>query len=118
MQDDELIELAKAYVALSNAHRAALIAMMFDARSSYHSAALGQFNGVDSIIDMMTGFFQRYPDVRWQAQNYRVDDNRVSFDFSMRASEAETDASLQRSGVESIEFDTRGMIRKLEVRNL
>lgn len=113
-----MIELARAYVALSNAHRPALIATMFDANSCYHSAALGQFNGVEAIIEMMTAFFQRYPDVHWQAQNYRLDDNRVSFDFSISASEAETGASLQRSGIESIEFDTQGIIRELEVQNL
>mgnify|MGYP003678092989 FL=1 len=118
MRDAELIELARAYVALSNAHRPALIAAMFDHHSSYHSAAFGQFDGVQAIIEMMSGFFQRYPDVHWQAQNFRVSGTIVSFDFSMQASEAGTGALLQRSGVESIDFDAQGIIRKLVVRNL
>ena len=40
---------------------------------------------------------------------------RVSFDFSLQATDAETGERLQRSGVEHISYDDRGLIKKLEV---
>ena len=45
MTDQELIELARAYVALSNAHHLELILAMFEEESIYTSSAVGQFKG-------------------------------------------------------------------------
>jgi len=111
----ESIELAKAYVALSNAHRVELILPMFAAEAVYTSTAVGEFSGPIAIGDMMQGFFVRYPDVFWLAENYRFDNGKVTFDFGMQASAADSGEQLQRQGVERIEFDRRGLIRKLEV---
>lgn len=115
MTDTELIELAKAYVALSNSHRINLITPMFAAGACYSSSAVGEHRGRAAIGDMMRGFFSRYPDVYWQATNYRCDQNRVSFDFTMSAHEAGSGESLERSGHEQFEFTADGLIERLEV---
>jgi hypothetical protein len=115
MTELESIELAKAYVALSNAHRVELILPMFAAEAVYTSSAVGEFIGPSAIGDMMQGFFARYPDVFWLAENFRFDNGRVSFDFGLLATAADSGAQLQRQGVERIEFDGQGLIRKLEV---
>lgn len=111
----ESIELARAYVALSNAHRIELILPMFAAGAVYTSSAVGEFNGPIEIGNMMQGFFARYPDVFWLAENFRFDNSRVTFDFGLQANAADSDEHLQRQGVEHIEFDRHGLIRKLEV---
>ena len=115
MTEIETIELARAYVALSNAHRNELIVPLFADDAVYSSSAVGEFHGPAAIGEMMRGFFTRYPDVSWSCENYSCSCRRVSFDFSLQASDAETGERLQRSGVEHISYDDRGLIKKLEV---
>ena len=49
MTEIESIELARAYVAVSNAHRVELILPMFSADAVYTSSAVGEFNGPAAI---------------------------------------------------------------------
>ena len=116
MTEIEINELAHAYVALSNAHRVELIRPMFAADAIYHSSAVGEFQGVDAIIDMMRTFFERYQDAFWLCEHFHCEMNRVSFDFSLQASDAQSGAQLQRNGIERIEFDDQGMITRLGVK--
>ena len=111
----ERIALAKAYVALSNAHRSDLIRPLFAANAVYRSSAVGEFRGVDAIVDMMSGFFARYPDVSWHCSQYQCEGSRVRFNFRLSALATPDGAALRRSGVEYIDFDRDGMINSLEV---
>jgi len=115
MTDREAIELARAYVALSNAHRADLILPLFAGDAVYRSSAVGEHRGAAAIGAMMRDFFSRYPDVYWRCANYRRAGRRVSFDFELHATGAADGSSLRRAGVEHIEFDAAGLISALEV---
>ncbi len=115
MTDTELIELARAYVALSNTHRVDLIMPMFATGASYSSSAVGDHRGSAAIGDMMHGFFARYPDAHWEASNYRCTDHRVSFDFTLTATAAENGNILERRGVEAFDFTADGSIKKISV---
>ncbi len=115
MTELESIELAKAYVALSNAHRLELILPMFAADAVYTSSAVGEFIGANAIGDMMQGFFAHYPDVFWLTENFRFDNGRISFDFGLQASASDSGEQLQRQGIEHMELDGQGLIIKLEV---
>ena len=117
VNESERVELAKAYVALSNSHRLELIFAMFGAQASYHSANVGVFTGKAAIASMMTEFFARFPDVHWQADNYRCTQNGdVQFDFEMNATDVASGENIQRAGVEEIRFAADGLILRLEVR--
>jgi hypothetical protein len=115
MTDTEAIELARAYVALSNAHRTDLILPLFTGDAVYRSSAVGEHRGAAAIIAMMQVFFAGYPDAYWRCANYRCIDQRVSFDFELRAGDADDGVGLRRTGIEHIEFDARGLIKALEV---
>lgn len=115
MTDTELIELAKAYLALSNSHRVDLILSMFAAGARYSSNAVGEHRGRAAIGDMMHGFFADYPDVHWQADGFSCEQHRVSFRFEMRASAAADGAPIERRGLEHIDFTAEGSIKKIEV---
>jgi len=115
MTDTELIELAKAYVALSNSHRIDLIMPMFAAGARYSSSAVGEYRGRATIGDMMHDFFYKYPDAHWHATNYRCIDQCVSFDFTMTANDAATGEGMERSGLEQFEFTADGSIKKISV---
>ena len=115
MTEIEATELAHAYVALSNAHRVDLIGPMFAEDAVYYSSAVGEYQGVDAISEMMRAFFARYPDVFWLSEDFRYASNRVSFSFSLQAIDVQSGIPLQRSGIEHIDFDSQGRIKRLEV---
>ncbi len=115
MTDNELIELAKAYVALSNAHRVDLILSLFAAGAMYSSNTVGEHRGRAAIGDMMHGFFADYPDVSWQAEDFGCEQHRVSFSFSLRGTSAADGTSIERRGLEYIDFTAEGSIKKIEV---
>ena len=115
MTDSELIELARAYVALSNAHRIDLIMPMFATGARYVSNRVGEHRGRATIGDMMHGFFMRHPDVFWQVDNFSCSDHRVSFAFVMTASATEEDTAIERGGIEQVEFTADGSIKKITV---
>jgi nuclear transport factor 2 (NTF2) superfamily protein len=50
-------------------------------------------------------------------EHFRCQANRVIFDFSLQASDNQSGAQLQRSGIERIEFDDQGLIKRLEVKS-
>jgi len=117
MNPFETTELAKAYVALSNAHQIALIMSMFTVQSVYHSVHTGEFKGREAIGTMMANFFSRYPDACWRVPEYRsTGDKTIEFDFIMTATEALTGKRLERKGTEQIVFSDEGSIVYLEVR--
>ena len=117
MRESEYIDLAVAYVALSNAHKVELITPMFAENSTYRSAHVGTYTGRQAIGDMMSEFFSRFPDVRWHASTYRSTGERViEFSFQMTATEAANGNRIERKGVEEIQFSDDGLILHLEVR--
>ena len=115
MTGDEATELARAYVALSNAHRSDLLRPLFAHDAIYRSTGVGEHRGVDAIIDMMRQFFERYPDVHWTCHGYRSSGRRVSFEFALEARPAGNAQPLRRGGVEHIDFDADGLIESLQV---
>ncbi|MCP4391894.1 MAG: nuclear transport factor 2 family protein [Gammaproteobacteria bacterium] len=115
MTDTELIELAKAYVALSNSHRIDLIMPMFAAGARYTTTTGGVFRGRAAIGDMTKGFFKRYPNAHLHATNYRCADHGISFDFTMTANDASSGDVIERSGNEQFEFTADGSIKKITV---
>ena len=115
----EQIELAKAYVALSNAHRLELILPLFAEQAIYHSTFVGEFTGRSAIHAMMTDFFTRFPDVYWTVTEYRsVDERTVEFTFTMTATAAATGQAVQRQARETLEFTDAGLIARLSVSDL
>ena len=116
VSESEKIELTKAYVALSNAHRVELILSMFADEASYHSPHVGLFEGKSAIGDMMAEFFSHFPDVYWHAGDYQgTESGSIRFKFVMVATESGTGRRVQRSGAEEVEFSDDGRIRRLEV---
>jgi hypothetical protein len=114
----ELIEVTRAYVALSNAHRLDWILPMFDQQATYLSAYVGEFRGRDAIAGMMADFFSRYPNVRWQVGEYKyLADNTVGFNFDLVATDRQTGELVERSAYEQLKFSEDGYIERLEVRN-
>ena len=109
-------DLARLYVERSNRHELDDVFPMFDPDATYRSSQFGLFEGLDRIREMMTGFFAAFPDVHWEVDAYRADsDDTASFEFTMRATNAETGQAVARRGLETITFTDEGRIRHVEV---
>ncbi|MCY3772148.1 MAG: nuclear transport factor 2 family protein [Gemmatimonadetes bacterium] len=109
-------DLARLYVERSNRHVLDEVFLMFDPDATYRSSQFGLFEGLEQIREMMTGFFTAFPDVHWTVDTYRADsDYTASFEFTMRASNAETGQPVERRGLETITFSDEGLIRHVEV---
>ncbi len=116
MDGRKAADLARLYVERSNRHELDVVFPMFDANATYRSSQFGLFEGLDQIREMMTGFFTNFPDVHWTVDDYRADsDDTASFDFTMRATNAETGQAVARRGLETITFTSDGRIRHVEV---
>ncbi len=116
MNKKEQIELAKAYVALSNAHKVKLILPLLADDILYSSISVGEFVGKKAVAEMMNDFFSRFPDVHWQVENYQTpEDQTVSFTFVMTTTNNETNGVIKRSGLENIVFSDQGVIKKIDV---
>jgi hypothetical protein len=115
-KQSEAIELAKAYVALSNAHALKFIFPMFAETAIYQSSSVGSYNGRADIENMMTGFFAGFPDVFWRVPEFRyANEGAVEFDFVMTAKNAQSGESIQRKGLEIIQFTADGFISRIQV---
>jgi len=117
MNHSEQLELTKAYVALSNAHRVELILPMFADSIHYDSSNVGSFKGRNAIGEMMTEFFARFPDVRWDIVDYQIiKKGLVGFEFIMTATESANGQTIERVGLEQIEFTDEGLISCITVK--
>ena len=116
MDTDQLIELARNYVTLSNDHNLPLIQPLFAKDATYHSAYFGEYKGNAVIHAMMANFFIRFPNAHWEAAEYRgIEDNGVEFAFVMTGLDASSGERVIRQGLERIYFTSDGLIRHIAV---
>ncbi|GAA4650449.1 hypothetical protein GCM10023116_27320 [Kistimonas scapharcae] len=116
MTETELIEMARAYVALSNAHQLELVLALFAEDATYYSAYVGSFDGKAAIATMVEAFYHLYPDVYWQVQSYQYAGNdAVIFDFVRQATDSENGEFVEAAGREVVIFADTGLISRVEV---
>lgn len=59
---------------------------MFEPAATYHSSNVGDFENRASILEMMSGFFTRFPDVSWKVLEYDcAGESSVAFNFVLTA---------------------------------
>ena len=105
MKPQTNIERAQAYVKASNEHDVELIATLLSDAAVYRSTGVGGHDGKAAILAMNAKFFAEYPDVHWDAVNYRtIAGEGVEFDFAISLK------GKLSSGVERVFFDAQGLI--------
>ena len=116
--ESELVELTRAYVALSNAHQLQFVLPMFDENATYLSAYVGEFKGREEITLMMTDFFTRYSDLHWLVEDFQfLGNSTVGFNFIMTATDPQGREPVNRSAFETLKFNQQGYIEFLEVKD-
>lgn len=110
MSSKSPIEIAKAYVAASNAHDVNTIEAMLSADCVYESSGVGNHSRRDTILEMMRGFFAANPGVLWDTRNWALDGaDTAVFDFTI------TLASGASEGREWISVNSDGLISHIKV---
>lgn len=107
------IQLAKKYLALSNAHDVSGCIAMFAPNATYNSSAAGSFAGRDSIDVMMRSFFSARADIHWQVDSFAESGRTVAFDFL--ATHSEAGKVVRRTGHEQLTFNSNDEIEHVEV---
>lgn len=108
--DEELLALAEAYFAASNAHDLDRIAALFAPDAVYRSTGVGAHDGPAAIRAMNEAFFAANPEVGWEVTARRiVPEAGVELDFLI------TLGGKRHPGTERVYFDAAGLIRKVEV---
>ncbi|MCP4329591.1 MAG: nuclear transport factor 2 family protein [Alphaproteobacteria bacterium] len=116
MPQQDYLELARTYVARSNAHDLSAILPMFDSGAVYRSSRVGEHVGREAIGAMMGSFFERFPDVVWKVPTYGETGPRtIGFGFVMRATDQDSGESIKVHGHERIEFTRDGLIDAIDV---
>ena len=114
-----ITDIAKKYVDLSNEGPEKLeeVFKLFHPDCLYLSSQLGGFEGIDSIKEMMTKFFTDFQKIQWSVGSYKKASARaVTFNFMMGAVNTETGKRVRRAGQETLTFDKKGLIIKVEVK--
>ncbi|GFS06376.1 SnoaL-like domain-containing protein [Elysia marginata] len=117
MTETERVEMTRAYIALSNAHRLEQTLFLFEDDATYYSDYVGAFDGKAAIARMMEAFYQRCPDIYWQVEEYRYSNSEdaVTFEFIRHATDRESGEPVSAAGRDIVRFSDRGLIRRVEV---
>ncbi len=120
MTETEWTEMARAYIALSNAHKLEQILSLFEDDATYYSDYVGSFEGKAAIAMMMEAFFNRCPDIYWQVEKYQYTNSEgaVTFEFIRHATDRETGETISVAGKDIVRFSDRGLISRVDVYKL
>ena len=111
------VALMERYHAALNHYDAATIAPMFAENAVYVSPGVkGRIEGRDKIIAAFTVYFSEHPDqVGTDDRVERVGPLQVRTHWRTEATSASTGKPVQRRGSQTIIFDERGLILRVEV---
>ncbi|MGL3605589.1 nuclear transport factor 2 family protein [Rhizobium sp. G187] len=92
------------------------IEQAFAEDAAYISAGTGPKVGRDAILVAFRAYFETYPDqIAWNDRVEQVDSHVARSYWNLKATHAQTGQPLERTGVETIEFDHGGRIIKVLV---
>lgn len=110
-------QVARHYFALSNARDLESIEPLLAPEIEYHSDRTGSFSGKAEVIEMMQGFFARFPSIHWLIEACQeLPPNRVQIQFQCQSVDLDGEQST-RHGLETITVK-HDLIQKIEVASL
>jgi len=111
------LEVTKKYFELSNNRRLDEVFVLFAEDATYSSDNTGLYFGVSEIRQMMTGFFNSFPELFWEATTIEeVKPNIVEVSFTLKSTD-KTGKQASTSGIERVVV-VNDKIRHIEVRNV
>jgi hypothetical protein len=112
----DLIALAHQYHAALNALDLAAVEKMLADNAEYHSPSVGGLFGRFAIMNAMCRYFAEYSDqVAEDERVYHAGPDAVRSEWRLRATATSDGTVSERAGIETIFFDHKGLIRRIEV---
>jgi hypothetical protein len=115
----DLLKLAERYyTALSNFDYAAL-EKIFAEDAEYHSSGIGGLYGRPAIIEAMKAYFHEFSDqVSTNDSIEVIGSNSVQTHWRLHATTKSSGRKVTRQGVETIHFNSKGLIATVEVKDV
>lgn len=112
------VEVLKRYHASIEVLDFEAIEAFFTPDAEYVSDGVGAIVGRDAILEAFRGYFAVYGDQVSKDEEVAMLSPRSAWSrWRLEATHAITDASLQRSGEETVHFDAQGRIVRVEVKD-
>ncbi len=113
ISEADRVNVAYDYFKNSNEHHLDSIEKMLSSEIIYTSNGVGSYVGRESVMSMMTGFFNKFPDVKWIVRD--VSSQKENFSVVLRFEMHLTTTSMPLSGTEIITIDLDGKISQINV---
>ena len=115
----DLLKLAERYyAALSNFDYAAL-EKLFAEDAEYHSSGIGGLYGRPAIIEAMKAYFHEFGDqVSTNDSVELLSETSVRTHWRLQATTKSSGRKVKRQGIETIHFNSKGLITTVEVQDV
>jgi len=113
------VEAMRRYHAALNAFDLAAVEQMFSKEAEYHSTGIGALRGREAIMAAFKRYFADYSNqVASDDQLYLLSASTVRAEWRLKATSRSTGQISIRKGIETITFDAKGLIRRIDVEDL
>ena len=117
----DLLKLAERYYAALNNFDYAALEKLFTEDAEYHSSGIGGggLYGRPAIIEAMKAYYHEFSDqVSTNDSIELLDENTVRTHWRLHATTKSSGRKVQRQGIETIHFNSKGLIATVEVQDV
>jgi hypothetical protein len=115
----DLLKLAERYYAALNNFDYAALEKIFAEDAEYHSSGIGGLYGRPAIIEAMKAYFHEFSDqVSTNDSIEVIGPNSVQTHWRLQATTKSSGRKVKRQGIETVHFNSRGLIATVEVKDV
>jgi hypothetical protein len=116
---NDILKLAERYYEALNNFDYAALEKIFAEDAEYHSSGIGGLYGRPAIIEAMKAYFHEFSDqVSTNDSIERLNDTSIRTHWRLHATTKSSGRKVQRQGIETIHFNSKGLIATVEVQDV
>ena len=116
---NDILKLAERYYEALNNFDYATLEKIFAEDAEYHSSGIGGLYGRPAIIEAMKAYFHEFSDqVSTNDSIERLNDTSIRTHWRLHATTKSSGRKVQRQGIETIHFNSKGLIATVEVQDV
>lgn len=115
----DLLKLAERYYAALKHFDYAALEKIFAEDAEYHSSGIGGLYGRPAIIEAMKAYFHEFSDQVSTSDSIELlSETSVRTHWRLQATTKSSGRKVKRQGIETIHFDSKGLITTVEVQDV
>ncbi len=115
----DLLQLVERYHRAQNDFDFAAVEKMFAEDAEYHSSGIGGLYGRTAILEAMKAYYHEFSDqISSDISVEFVSSDSVRSHWKLQATSISSGKMVKRQGVETVHFNTKGLIATVEVRDV